>query len=57
LELWAQSTEGLGQVVVLQRVEQRAIERSASVEAIAHLEQGLALAGDLPDAPKRRQLS
>src|SRR6266478_6218002 len=34
---------------------QRAIERSAHVEAIAHLRQGLALLETLPETPERRQ--
>src|SRR3989440_1788213 len=34
---------------------QRAIERSAHVEAIAHLRQGLALFETLPEAPQRLQ--
>jgi len=34
---------------------QRAIERSAHVEAIAHLRQGLALCETLPEAPQRLQ--
>ena len=42
-------------VVYWQRAGQRAIEYSAYVEAIAHLRQGLALTGDLPDTPERHQ--
>jgi class 3 adenylate cyclase/predicted ATPase len=42
-------------VVYLQRAGQRAIERSAYVEAIAHLRQGLALSATLPDTPERLQ--
>jgi predicted ATPase len=38
-----------------QRAGQRAIERSANVEAIAHLRQGLALLTTLPDTPERVQ--
>ena len=34
---------------------QRAIERSAHVEAIAHLRQGLALLQTLPETPERIQ--
>src|SRR5712691_7550761 len=34
---------------------QRAIERSAYVEAIAHLRQGLALLQTLPETPERSQ--
>jgi class 3 adenylate cyclase/DNA-binding winged helix-turn-helix (wHTH) protein/predicted ATPase len=39
----------------LQRAGQRAIERSAYVEAIAHLRQGLILIAALPDTPERLQ--
>jgi class 3 adenylate cyclase/predicted ATPase len=42
-------------VVYLQRAGQRAIERSAYVEAIAHLRQGLTLTATLPDTPERLQ--
>ena len=42
-------------VVYLQRAGQRAIERSAYVEAIAHLRQGLLLTAALPDTPERLQ--
>jgi predicted ATPase len=42
-------------VVYLQRAGQRAIERSAYVEAIAHLRQGLALTATLPDTPEQLQ--
>src|SRR5206468_5116009 len=42
-------------VVYLQRAGQRAIERSAYAEAIAHLRQGLALTATLPDTPERLQ--
>jgi len=42
-------------VVYLQRAGQRAIERSAYVEAIAHLRQGLILIAALPDTPERLQ--
>src|SRR5215813_13112855 len=38
-----------------QRAGQRAIERSANVEAIAHLRQGIALLTTLPDTPERVQ--
>jgi predicted ATPase len=38
-----------------QRAGQRAIERSANVEAIAHLRQGIALLTTLPDTPARVQ--
>jgi class 3 adenylate cyclase/predicted ATPase len=38
-----------------QRAGQRAIERSAHVEAIAHLTKGLDLLGRLPDTPERAQ--
>jgi tetratricopeptide (TPR) repeat protein len=38
-----------------QRAGQRAIERSASLEAVAHLTQGLAALTTLPDTPKRAQ--
>ena len=38
-----------------QQAGQRAIERSAYVEATAHLKQGLALTSDLPDTPERHQ--
>jgi class 3 adenylate cyclase/DNA-binding winged helix-turn-helix (wHTH) protein/predicted ATPase/tRNA A37 threonylcarbamoyladenosine biosynthesis protein TsaE len=40
-------------VVYLQRAGQRALERSAYVEAIAHLRQGLILAATLPDTSER----
>jgi TOMM system kinase/cyclase fusion protein len=39
-----------------QRAGQRAIERSAYVEAIGHLTEGLELLNTLPDAPDRTQL-
>jgi len=42
-------------VMYLQRAGQRAIERSAYVEAIAHLRQGLILTAALPDTPERLQ--
>jgi len=42
-------------VVYLQRAGQRAIERSAYVEAIAHVRQGLALTATVPDTPERLQ--
>src|SRR2546427_3693550 len=38
-----------------QRAGQRAIERSANVEAVAHLTQGLELLATLPDTPERAQ--
>jgi class 3 adenylate cyclase/predicted ATPase len=38
-----------------QRAGQRAVERSAHVEAIAHLSQGLEVLATLPDTPERRQ--
>jgi predicted ATPase len=38
-----------------QQAGQRAIERSAYVEAIAHLRQGLALLQTFPEAPERTQ--
>src|SRR5262249_14291856 len=38
-----------------QRAGERAIERSANVEAIAHLRQGIALLTTLPDTPARVQ--
>jgi predicted ATPase len=38
-----------------QRAGQRAIERSANVEAIAHLRRGIALLTTLPDTPERVQ--
>ena len=38
-----------------QRAGQRAIQRSANVEAIAHLRQGIALLTTLPDTPERVQ--
>jgi predicted ATPase len=38
-----------------QRAGQRALERSAHVEAIAHLTTGLAILKRLPDTPERRQ--
>jgi predicted ATPase len=38
-----------------QRAGQRAIERSANVEAISHLSKGLALLKTLPDTPARAQ--
>jgi predicted ATPase len=38
-----------------QRAGQRAIERSAPVEAIAHLSKGLEVLGMLPDTPERAQ--
>ena len=38
-----------------QRAGQRAVERSAHVEAIAHLSQGLEVLASLPDAPERTQ--
>jgi predicted ATPase len=38
-----------------QRAGQRAIERSANVEAMAHLRQGIALLTTLPDTPARLQ--
>ena len=38
-----------------QRAGQRAIERSANVEAIAHVQRGLALLSTLPDTPQRTQ--
>ena len=38
-----------------QRAGQRAIERSANVEAISHLSKGLALLKTLPDTPERAQ--
>jgi TOMM system kinase/cyclase fusion protein len=38
-----------------QQAGQRAIERSAHVEAISHLSKGLKLLATLPDTPKRRQ--
>ena len=40
-------------VMYWQRAGQRALERSAYVEAIAHLRQGLALTATLPDTPER----
>jgi predicted ATPase/class 3 adenylate cyclase/DNA-binding winged helix-turn-helix (wHTH) protein len=42
-------------VVYWQRAGQRALERSAYVEAIAHLRQGLTLTRTLPDTPERLQ--
>jgi len=42
-------------VVYWQRAGQRAVERSAYVEAIAHLRQGLTLTPTLPDTPRRLQ--
>jgi predicted ATPase len=42
-------------VVYLQRAGQRAMERSAYVEAIAYLRQGLILTAALPDTPERLQ--
>jgi class 3 adenylate cyclase/predicted ATPase len=42
-------------VVYLQRAGQRAMERSAYVEAIAYLRQGLLLTAALPDTPERLQ--
>jgi len=42
-------------VVYLQRAGQRALERSAYVEALSHLQQALALATTLPDPPERVQ--
>jgi predicted ATPase len=38
-----------------QRASQRAIERSANVEAIAHVQRGLELLSTLPDTPQRTQ--
>jgi len=38
-----------------QRAGQRAIERSAHLEAIAHLSKGLEVLGTLPDTPERAQ--
>jgi TOMM system kinase/cyclase fusion protein len=38
-----------------QRAGQRAIERSANLEAVAHLTQGLELLATLPDTPERAQ--
>src|SRR5262249_13340759 len=38
-----------------QRAGERAIQRSADVEAIAHLTQGLAVLATLPDTPERRR--
>jgi TOMM system kinase/cyclase fusion protein len=38
-----------------QRAGQRAIERSAHLEAIAHLSKGLEVLGTLPDTPERTQ--
>jgi predicted ATPase/class 3 adenylate cyclase len=38
-----------------QRAGQRALERSATLEAVAHLTKGLALLETLPDTPERRQ--
>jgi class 3 adenylate cyclase/tetratricopeptide (TPR) repeat protein len=38
-----------------QRAGQRAIERSANVEAVAHLTKGLELLATLPDTPERAQ--
>ena len=38
-----------------QRAGQRALERSANVEAVAHLTQGLELLSTLPDTPERVQ--
>jgi predicted ATPase len=48
---------GLSQhaVTYWQRAGQRALERSAHIEAIAHLTQGLALLQALPDSPERAQ--
>jgi class 3 adenylate cyclase len=68
-ERWAQVKEGVGQVVLLSgeaglsakavpywlRAGQHASERSAYVEAIAHLKKGLALIETLPDTPERAQ--
>jgi predicted ATPase len=42
-------------VLYWQRAGQRAIERSAPVEAIAHLSKGLEVLGMLPDTPARAQ--
>ena len=38
-----------------QRAGQRAIERSANLEAISHLSKGLELLNTLPDTPEHRQ--
>jgi predicted ATPase len=38
-----------------QRAGQHALERSANVEAVAHLTQGLQVLGTLPDTPERAQ--
>src|SRR5262249_53056139 len=38
-----------------QRAGQRAVERSANLEAVAHLTKGLALLATLPDTPERAQ--
>src|SRR5207249_7449274 len=38
-----------------QQVGQRAVERSANLEAVAHLTQGLELLATLPDTPERAQ--
>jgi predicted ATPase len=38
-----------------QRAGQRAVERSANLEAVAHLTQGLAVLATLPDTPERAQ--
>jgi predicted ATPase len=38
-----------------QRAGERAIQRSANVEAIAHVQRGLALLSTLPDTPQRAQ--
>ena len=38
-----------------QQAGQRALERSATLEAVAHLTQGLAVLGTLPDTPARAQ--
>src|SRR5262249_32117350 len=48
---------GLGEQAVgyWQRAGQHAVERSAHVEAIAHLQKGLALLATLPDTPERTQ--
>src|SRR5262249_3202220 len=46
---------GAQAVVYWQRAGQRAIERSAYVEAIAHLRQGLTLIATLPETPERLQ--
>ena len=46
--------EVLEQVLALlqQQAGQRALERSVTLEAVAHLTQGLAVLGTLPDTPR-----